>query len=222
MIPQFDLPVEIEVDFSRIPTLCWNIIHEADGLLSNHEYVYIKGVTWRIFKRAYDLEGKAIAYIDSHSRTHHEFEELANSLIEEEDWEELDSMLALGWTYLDLGIASVVFALYAFKCFPITSCRGHPKGSGGERHPLVVFFPRPELAHSVVSVAAETGVGMCNEIAEAGALMVYGRSILDMRRFASGLHRGSPMLRSKKTASRPKHDNGLRQAFTRTDHARHA
>jgi len=203
MIPQFDVPVEINVDLSRIPPLPWDIIHEADGLVSNREYVYIRGVTWKIFKRLFELEGKAIEYIDSHSRTHHEFEELANSLIEEEDWGGLDSILSFGLTFLDLGIASVVFALYAFKCFPTTSCRGHPEGRG-ESHPLVVFFPRPEIASSVVGVAAETGVGMCNAEAEAGGLMVYGRSIVDMRKFASGLHQAWLMLRSKKVASKPK------------------
>jgi hypothetical protein len=201
MIPQFDVSVEIDVDVSRIPPLPWGVIHETEGLMSNHEYVYIRGATWRLFERAFELEGKAIEYINSHATTHYEFEELANSLIEEEDWEELDSMLALGLTYLDLGIASVVFALYAFKCFPITSCRGHPEGSRGESHPLVVFFPRPELASAVVGVAREAGVGMCSE---AGGLMVYGRSIVDMREFASGLHQASPMLRSKKTTSKSK------------------
>ena len=191
MIPQFEVPVEVDVDLSKTPPLPWHIIHEVDGLVSNHEYVYIKGVTRKFFKRAFEVEGRAIEYIDSHSKTHHEFEELANSLIEAEEWKELDSLLDLGLTYLDLGVASVVYALYAFKCFPVTSCRGHPEGSG-ESHPLVVFFPRHEVASSVVDAAKEAGVGMCNVEVEAGGLMVYGRSIVDMRRFASGLHRVTP------------------------------
>lgn len=197
MIPQFDVSVEIDVDLSRIPSLPWDVIHETEGLMSNHEYVYISGVTWRLFERAFELEGKAIEYIDSHATTHREFEELANSLIEEEDWEELDSMVSSALPFLDLGIASTVFALYAFKCFPITSCRGHLEGRG-ENHPLVVFFPRPELAPTVVGVAAEAGAGMCYVETYPGGVMVYGRSIVDMRKFASGLHRASPMLRSKK------------------------
>ena len=114
MIPQFEVPIEIEVDPSRAPSPPLDVIRQTDGLMSNREYIYIRGVTWSVFERAFELEGKAIEYIDTHARTNHEFEELANSLIEGEDWEELDSMVPYPLPYLDLGIASTVFA----RCTP--------------------------------------------------------------------------------------------------------
>lgn len=204
MIPQFDVPIEIDVDPSKIPSPPWDLIRQTDGLMANREYAYIRGVTWELFERAFELEGKAIEYLDSHAKTHHEFEELADSVIEEEDWEELDSMVPYALPSLDLGIVSTVFALYAFECFPITSCRGHPDGGRGESHPLVCFFPRPKLGPTIVGVATEAGVGMYCAGIYAGGVIVYGRSILDMRKFASGLHRTALMSRSKKAVSKPK------------------
>jgi len=94
---------------------------------------------------------------------------------------------------LDLKFSAVVFALYAFGCFPITSCRGHPPPTQGEEYPLVVFYARPRTVPFIVGVAAGSGVGICNEPADGfGALNVFGSSIVDMQKFAKGLHHVFP------------------------------
>jgi hypothetical protein len=165
------------------------LINSDGSFTSNQNYVRLRGVTWRTFKNAFAIEGKAIDYISTRAKTADEFEELANDL----EWPELN-MLVVGFpipAVLDLGIASVVFALYAFKCLPVTSCRGHP--AQGEEHPLVVFFTRLKLVPIIVDVADSSGVGICNQRGDLdGALMVYGRNILDMRKFALGLQQAYP------------------------------
>jgi len=190
MIPQFRVPIRISVDLTHVRPIPWDIIHTEDGLISNHDYWYMKGIGWKAYKLVSAIEEKAIAFIDSQTTTHEEFEELADNLITDPKWSELNKLQGL-----DLGIANVVFALYAFGCFPITSCRGHPPSMGGERHPLVVFYPRPERAPFIVGVAAGSGVGICNEWADSeGALIVFGTNIIDMRKFAIGLHHAFPAI----------------------------
>ncbi|MGD0406442.1 MAG: hypothetical protein ABSB10_07330 [Candidatus Bathyarchaeia archaeon] len=196
MIPQFPIALRINVEIDRISSVPWTIIHEKSGLFSNHFYEYMRGIGWNAFKRVCEIEEKAVNYIDSMTTTIEEFEELAEKLFNEPKWNELKYLAGL-----DLGIANVVFALYAFGCFPITSCRGHPPPRG-ERHPLVVFFPRPELTSIIVGVAAGAGVGMLNvETDNKEGLIVFGRSIVDMEKFANGLHNVFPaasMMKPKK------------------------
>jgi len=198
VIPRFDIDISIDVDFSKVIQPPWRMIREENGLMANHDYVLLRGVTWKIFKEAFNLESKALELVDSKATTHGEFEKLADDLLFEDEWQGLELP-----SFLDLGIASTVLSLYAFKCFPITSCRGHLKGHGGERHPLVAFFPQPDLAPIIVGVAAGTGVGICNECVDEGwGLMVYGQSIIEMRSFALGLQRAYPATRRTKNAQR--------------------
>ena len=191
MIPQFDIDVKIDVDLSKVHSPPRDLINSDGSFASNQNYVRLRGVTWRAFKNVFAIEGKAIDYINSSAKTADEFEELAHDLVSQ--WPELD-LLVVGFpipAILDLGIASIVFALYAFKCLPVTSCRGHP--AQGEEHPLVVFFTRPELVPIIVDVATSSGVGIYNQWGDLdGALMVYGRNILDMRKFALGLQLAYP------------------------------
>ena len=191
MIPRFRVSPRIDVDLSEIRPPPMDVIRCEGGLWSNHDYVYIQKVTWRDFKRAYELEGKAIAFIDSRAKNSEEFDDLADELPEEDDWVD-DFDPYPGFTIPDLGIASVAYSLYAFKCFPITSCRGHP-GVRGARHPLVVFFCEPQVAQLLVGVAAGSQVGLENDCLDEadGALIVYARSIVEMRNFAMGLSRAS-------------------------------
>lgn len=184
MIPQYNVPIKISVDLTKVYSVPWRIIHNESGLVSNHFYEYMKGIGWRDFTLALGIEKKAIAFIDSSTKTSEEFEELAEQLFDDPDWTELMHIQGL-----DLGIANVVFALYAFGCFPITSCRGHPLPIG-ERYPLVVFFARPEVVPLIVGVAAGAGVGLLSQEADSEqSLIVYAKNILDMQRFANGLHK---------------------------------
>ena len=196
MIPRFRVSPRIDVDLAEIRPPPMDVIHCEGGLSFNHDYVYIQGVTWRVFKKLYEVEGRAIAFLDSRAKNSEEFDELAEELTAEElsvddDWDK-DYFDLAGFTIPDLGIASVVCSLYAFKCYPITSCRGHP-GERGARHPLVVFFCEPQVAPLLVGVAAGSHVGMENEYLDEadGALIVYAQSIVEMRNFAMDLSRAS-------------------------------
>lgn len=187
MIPTFDVKVEIKVDMTRVCSLPLKIIRKKDGLMENHFYHNMQGIDWKDFEFILSTENNAIKFLDSQTRSMNEFDENADKIEEDSEWEELNEL-----PDVDLGIASVVAALYAFGCFPITSCRGHLPPCG-ERYPLVIFFAKPERVPIIVGVAAGTGVGLCNEACagEAG-LMVYATNIIDMQRFAIGLYRAFP------------------------------
>jgi hypothetical protein len=185
MIPTFEVKIEVRVDMTRVCSPPWHIIHQTNGLLDNHFYEYLGQIKWKDFEFILQLENRALKLIDSQTKDPNQFDTNIDKLLENPEWEEeLNELRGL-----DLGIASAVFALYAFGCFPITSCRGH-LSLGHEKYPLVVFFARPERVPVIVGIAAGTSVGLCNEECEGGeALMVYANNIIDMQRFALGLHK---------------------------------
>lgn len=189
MIPRFDVPVTIEVDINLVKLPSKKILN-ADGLVENRSYTRFRGITWEVFKNTFELEGKALDYIDSKAKTIDDFEDMVESIPDLPEWEGLSS-----FPPLDLGIASTVFALYAFKCFPIASCRGHPEGTGSEAHPLVVFFSKPEIIQLLIEAAKKTGVGLNMPKSTSGALMVYAPSINDMRNFSIELYNISKRIR---------------------------
>lgn len=183
MIPRFDVPVTIEVDINLVKLPGKEVLN-ADGLVENRSYARFRGITWNIFKTFFELEGKALDYIDSEANTIDDFEEMADSILDLPEWEDL-----LSFPQLDLGIASTVIALYAFKCFPITSCRGHPEEKGSETYPLVVFFSKPEIVPLLIEAAKKAGVGLeMPQSVSPGALMVYAPSINEMRNFSLELY----------------------------------
>jgi hypothetical protein len=187
MIPVFDVKIKIKVDMARVCPLPWKIIHEKDGLMENHFYQNMQGIDWKDFEFIFSTENNAIKFLDSQTKDSKEFDANVDKLEEDSEWEELNALPGV-----DLGVASVVAALYAFGCFPMTSCRGHPPPCG-ERHPLVIFFAKRKVVPIIVGVAAGTGVGLC-DAACAGeeGLMVYATNIVDMQRFAVGLYRAFP------------------------------
>jgi len=92
MIPQFRVSVRISVDLTKVPSIPWDLIHIEDGLVSNRDYWYMKGIGWKAYKLVSTIEEKAIAFIDSQTKTHEEFEELAEKLITDPQWRELNEL----------------------------------------------------------------------------------------------------------------------------------
>ncbi|HEV2137773.1 MAG TPA: hypothetical protein VGR53_02945 [Nitrososphaerales archaeon] len=195
MIPQFDVPTIVDVDLDLIHLPPKGIIHVKDGLMSNHFYSYLGPIGWKRFEEAFRAEGQALDSIASRATTHDEFEQIAGEVEEVLRFEEFDDSDGL-----DLGIISPVFALYAFKCFPFTSCRGHPGHVGDtEDCPKVVFFAPPERGPQLVQAAIKTGVGLVNDTTPEGtALLVNSRNLLDMRTFSMELHRTAQSLSRRK------------------------
>ncbi|MDG6953936.1 MAG: hypothetical protein JRN33_02990 [Nitrososphaerota archaeon] len=153
--------------------------------MSNHEYAYLGPVGWKRFLEVYRIEGEALVCADSKSTTAEEFEDLANEKMDRLVWDEEELLDASG---LDLGIVSTVFALYAFKCYPLTSCRGHPGDTGTGDCPKVVFFATPDRAPGLVRAASASNVGLQNyEPGEWPAIMASGRNLTDIRKFSMEL-----------------------------------
>jgi hypothetical protein len=120
MIPRFDVLVITEVDINSVKLPTSEVLH-ADGLAENRSYASLSGITWKIFKNPFELEGKALNYIESKAKTIDDSEDGRESIPDLTEWEGLSSFPSP----LDLSIASTVFALYTLKCFPITNCRGY-------------------------------------------------------------------------------------------------
>jgi hypothetical protein len=91
--------------------------------------------------------------------------------VTEEEWED--------WGQ-DIGVASVVIALSAARCLPMTSCNG---GKGHlEAHPLVVFWCRSVHIPHLMRSAEEADCGLVNSTD--GTLMVYANKVHNMLAFA--------------------------------------
>ena len=62
---------------------------------------------------------------------------------------------------LDVGVASTVAALSATGCIPFTSCSAGAFGGWHyEKHPLVVFYARPEAVLLLMKCAQNADVGL--------------------------------------------------------------
>jgi hypothetical protein len=177
LIPSFEVSARVDVDLARISVPPRSVLFTKDGLMDNHFYAYLGPISWGEYDEIFAYEGELLAEADSRSVTPEEFEEVIY---------ELDDEGALG--NLDAGIASPVYALYAFGCFPFTSCRGHPGERGTGDCPKVVFWCPKRLGRAVVAAATSSGVGLTNEETTNGdGLMVSGKNVNDVRRFSQAL-----------------------------------
>ena len=104
-------------------------------------------------------------------------------------WELEDLLEEIGAVaQLDVGVASTVAALSATGCIPFTSCSaGAFRGWHYEKHPLVVFYARPEAVPLLVQCAQNADVGLENEEEIYNPLIVYSDDIRKMRDFANAL-----------------------------------
>jgi hypothetical protein len=185
-IPQFDVQTTIQLDQDLLGLPSRRILYAREGLMSNHEYTYLGPIDWNRFLEVYRIEGEALNEADSKSTTTHEFEDLANEIMDRLVWDDEELLDASG---LDLGIISTVFALYAFKCYPLTSCRGHPNDTGTGDCPKVVFFAKPDQGPGLVRAAQLSNAGLVNyQTEEWPAIMVNGRNLTDLRRFSIELY----------------------------------
>lgn len=84
---------------------------------------------------------------------------------------------------LDVGVAAAVMALNALGAHTALSCNG---GAFGGEHfrdvPCVRFFPGNAPLNYLLELAGQVQVGL---VEEDGRALLYGRTILDLQRFAS-------------------------------------
>jgi len=174
--PTFDLTIarELDVRCLRWPTRIEVREDAAPG--GNRLYADMRHLPWQEAMRVRQLETQLIERIERAEEPEQEIEAIDDELYES------DTDL-LG---LDLGVASTVVALSAARCIPFTSCNAGVFGGGHlEAYPLVGFFLRRQLAHLVLSAAAEADIGLENT--DDGAVLAYATHVRQFRMFAEAL-----------------------------------
>ncbi len=119
--------------------------------------------------------------------------EFKNSLVKGGDYEdclevffeEVDSRVAPELSGLDPGIASSVVALSALGCVPFTSCNGGEfGGTHPEKMPLVGFFVPLDHVPGLIGAARASHVGLVNDVAGMGALILFSARTPDLQTFS--------------------------------------
>lgn len=159
------------VDKLRLGWPTEDVASSEDGAFGNHAYVDLRGATWEEARETLDGEQRLLGELEEY------FEDDANYV-------ELAEILG----GLDLGTASVVMALSAAGCVPVSSCNG--ERGHHEWHPAVAFFSPPALLPDLLGAAADAGCGLENY--DLGTVIVYGREVAQLVAFATELIRRQP------------------------------
>lgn len=103
----------------------------------------------------------------------------AEDAVLDDEWE----TVTIDLEGLDLGVASAVIVLSAVGCYTAASCNsweGH-----AESHPLIWFWCRRYQVADLLAAAEVAGCGLINH--DEGDMLLYGRSVREMYRFAREL-----------------------------------
>jgi len=164
-----EFEIERTVDVAALTWPTREIASGEDGESVNRGYVDLRGFSWRKVKESLALEEAFLKRLATEGGTDGDDE------ITDDESEQL--------LCLDVGVASVVFALSAAHCVSVTSCRG---GEGhAEAHPLVVFRCRQARVPDLLEAAEEAGCGLVN--VDGGMLMVYAEDVGQMLGFARAI-----------------------------------
>lgn len=172
--------VKVDLDPARLRWLRPGEANEESTLGGNRHYQDLRLFDWDEARRVLDVEAEYIRRIEAAD----DADEMAADIQEEREaqWEESDSDPIHG---LDIGVAGAVVALSAARCVPFTSCNGGAFDGGHlERHPLVAFHMRPQLAPIFVEAAKSAGVALGAD----GSVMLYAEEITAIVRFAEQLY----------------------------------
>jgi hypothetical protein len=172
------------VNFKKLQWPDEETLSYEDGLVDNHCYMDMRGMTWVDFGRCYKNERRLLSRIDKDAQTTQQFEELLDKFDGGEEYGDVaDDFYFCG---METGIASPVIALSAMGCAPFSSCRGHP-GQVSREHAHVVFFARKDMARRLMNLVKGSmlEVGLINERAEQyGCLNLYARDCVTMLNFS--------------------------------------
>lgn len=178
---RFDVgSVKIELDPAQ---LSWPRPGEANSestLGGNRQYQDLRLYDWEEVRRVLDAEQGMIQRIEAADNVEETMSEIQEE--REAEWEECDGDPIHG---LDIGVAGAVIALSAARCVPFTSCNGGAFDGGHlERHPLIAFYMRPQLAPIFIEAAKSAGAGL----ESSGSVMLYADEITAIVRFAEQLY----------------------------------
>ncbi len=171
----------------------------------NREYTDLRYLSWAVARRVLEMEEECISRIETMEGP----SETGSFTIEEameNIWEWEDLLDEVGpVAALDVGVASTTAALSAAGCIPFTSCSaGAYGGRHREKHPLVVFYARPEAVPLLMECAEKAGVGLEIEDELHHPLIVYADDIRKMRDFANALSERSADFRRVRPKRSPK------------------
>lgn len=174
-----DVDIRQEVDISKLrwPEDCE--CEDESTLGMNRSYMDLRGFQFSEVSKLIKSEQKYRSRIDAGE----DYDDL-----QEELFEDFGEIYYQGFFGLDPGVASSVAALSAFGCVPFTSCNG---GEFGGRHyetmPLVAFFALPKHVAPLLEAAKDCRVGLVNDVAGAGAIVLFAAWTKDLQGFAAHL-----------------------------------
>lgn len=177
-----DIAIFQVIDHARFYFPSTEQILSEDGWSVFREYspAYF-GATWDEARACISWERALLARLDIRSR------ETEEALLDELDEEAFQQPCA----GLDLGVGSVVVALSAAGCAPLTSCSGHFGEGTWSQCPLVKVASDEARARILLGIAKLTNCGIANSDEGSGALELWARSIDETVAFADELCRHS-------------------------------
>lgn len=181
MIPKFDTPLYKNYDLRKLKYPSEDILTTTPetGLFSNHDYWDERGWMWSGVRLAYHAEKELIERVDKEAPDFDTFDELMTNEIE------CPRSNIIPDLPVELGVSSVVMAVSAMNCAPVSSCRGH-LSNGYE--PFVSFWARRSDGSKLVNAIKHLPVGIeGSEMEGCYGLHVWARSCTDLLKVAEVL-----------------------------------
>ena len=143
----------------------------ADGLVENHDYVDIRGISP---EEAIDVINEEAELLDRLAKIPAEDQETQIDEIGSELIEDFSPLREF-----DLGVAGLVNTLSSIGCVPISSCNGGALGDFHELpHPWVIFHAPPPVLGLLLKAAEQADTGLINNMD--GMLEIFAD---DIRKF---------------------------------------
>lgn len=177
MIPNYRGKFIQSVDLTKLKVPPNRFLKREFDKISNHDYFDMRGYDWDSYNLIYAIEKNIIGCVDNTAKTAKQFEEFIEYIV---DNNELNSSELFG---IDVGVASITFAISAFGGAPLVSCRGHPKNTYPySRYPMIVFYANKDAAKDIADIVSGTEIGLLNADTFDGysGLILQANNVVDM------------------------------------------
>jgi len=183
---EFEIKLEVDVNIAQLEEPPKDLLSVEDGLECNNDYTDFRSfLGWNEWKKSFPIEKNYLLEAESKSKTLKTFED---KLVKKEEWLLKKSGFDHA-VFCELGISSMVSALYAIGCHPIISCRGNPECKPNiNTVPHVAFFSKKRIAKKLVQLATPT-IGLFNaDIEGFEGLVIYSRRAVHLLEFSKVLY----------------------------------